>query len=109
MHAPPTPATLRLLACAEAFGREEEGAVGHEDWPALAALLDRELAVLTRLAGEAPARDPDLEARATALADRYRRLEDVVTAAQTRVARELAELGSAARRARAVQGAYARS
>lgn len=109
MHAPPTSATLRLLACAEAFGREEDGAVGHEDWPALAALLDRELAVLTRLAAEPPTRDPALESRAAALAERYQKLGDLVSAAQTRVAAELAELGEAARRARAVQGAYARS
>jgi hypothetical protein len=109
MHAPPSPATLRLLACAEAFGREEDGAVEFEDWPALAELLDRELAVITRLAEQAPSADPALAARAAVLQERYVRLGEIVTSAQTRVSEELTRLAEASRRARSVQTAYARS
>ncbi len=109
MHAPPSPATLRLLACAEAFGREEDGAVRLEDWPALAELLDRELAVITRLAGETPSTDPALLARASVLQARYQGLSEIITSAQARVSEELNGLAEASRRARSVQTAYARS
>ncbi|NDC73986.1 hypothetical protein EBZ70_01545 [bacterium] len=109
MHAPPSAVTLRLLACAEAFGREEDGAVGLEDWPALAELLDRELAVITRLAEQGPAHDPALTARATVLQERYMRLGEIVTLAQARVSEEMTGLAEASRRARSVQTAYTRS
>ncbi|MEN9841531.1 MAG: hypothetical protein RL376_1331, partial [Verrucomicrobiota bacterium] len=50
MHATgPSPATLRLLACVESFSHKEEGAVGHDDWSALATILERELALLRGL------------------------------------------------------------
>jgi len=111
-HSAPGPATLRLLACVEAFSHEEEGAVGHDDWPALAALLERELAVMTRLAAEqenAPPADAATLARARALRDRYAALGERVEAARRRSTRELAELDQSGRRLRAVRGAYAAS
>lgn len=103
-----SPATLRLLACVEAFAHEEEGAIGHDDWPALAGLLERELAVLTRLAEEragAPA-DSAAGARAGALRARYAALGERVAEARRRASAELAGLDQAGRRLRAVRGAY---
>ncbi len=106
----PGPATLRLLACVESFAHEEEGAVGHDDWPALAGLLERELAVIARLAAEqedaAPA-DAATLARAQALRDRYDALDERVAAARLAAERECAELDQSGRRLRAVRGAYA--
>ncbi|MEO0054873.1 MAG: hypothetical protein RLZZ50_820 [Verrucomicrobiota bacterium] len=103
-----TPSTRRLLACVEAFAHEEEGAAGHDDWPALAGILERELAVLTRLAEEragAPA-DAETSARAEALRDRYAVLGERVAEAHRRTKQELAELDQAGRRLRSVRGAY---
>lgn len=109
MRAPPSSATLRLLACAEAFRHEEDGAVGLKDWPALAELLDRELAVITRLAQETAEPDPALNTRVSALQERYRKLGEIITQAQTQVAADLTSLAEVSRRARTVQTAYARS
>lgn len=103
-----SPSTRRLLACVEAFAHEEEGATVHDDWPALAGLLERELAVLTRLAEEragAPA-DAEASARAVALRERYTRLGERVAEAQRLATQELAELDQAGRRLRSVRGAY---
>ncbi len=103
-----SPATRRLLACVEAFAHEEEGAAGHDDWPALAGLLERELAVLTRLAEERAGLPADAEAsaRAEALRARYAALGDRVAEARRRAADELAGLDQAGRRLRSVRGAY---
>lgn len=111
-HQPPSPATLRLLACVEAFAHEEEGAAGHDDWPALAALLERELAVIARLAAEqdgAPPADPATQARAEALRARYAALGQRVGRARAASELERAELERGSRRLRAVRGAYAAS
>lgn len=108
----PGPVTLRLLACVESFAHEEEGAIGHDDWPALAALLERELAVITRLAAESdgkPAADAATFARAQALRDRYAALGERMDLARVRAERELSELNQSGRRLRAVRGAYAAS
>lgn len=108
-HPSASATTRRLLACVESFAHQEEGAIGHDDWPALASLLDRELAVLTRLAAEAgPESLVDLRARAAAeaLRERYTELERRLTEARRRATEEFAELGGTARRLRAVQGAY---
>lgn len=107
--APVSPITLRLLACAEAFSHEEDGAIGHDDWPALAALLERELAVLTRLArdGAGPRPDdPRLLAGARTLRARYSALERRIAEARVRAAEELAGLNRAGGRLRSVRGAY---
>lgn len=104
-----SPVTQRLMACVEAFCHEEEGVIGHDDWPALAGLLERELAVLTRLAADAsePERiDPRLLARARALRERYAALERRTAAARARAAEELSGIDGAGHRLRAVHGAY---
>lgn len=118
MHpAPVSLATLRLLSCVEAFAHDEEGAIGHDDWPLLARVLDRELAVLTRLARERdgvaaggldtePEPDPELLARAEALHARYEALAAKVGEARTRAEAELAETHGSRRRLHAVRGAY---
>jgi hypothetical protein len=105
----PGATTRRLLACVEAFAHEEEGALGHDDWPALAALLERELAVLRRLGdGIDPAAAEDARnlAQARKLRERYAALESRIEAARTRAAAELAELDRSGRRLREVRGAY---
>lgn len=84
--------------------------VGHDDWPALAALLERELAVIARLADEQAAKstdDPATLARAAALQARYAALGERVAAARERAGRELEEIHHTGRRLRAVRGAYA--
>lgn len=118
---PVSPATLRLLACVEAFAHDEEGAIGHDDWPLLARVLDRELAVLSRLArqragegsaggaianGEGDEPDPELLARAEALHARYEALAGAVEKAKARTVTELAEVGGRRRQLHAVRGAY---
>ncbi len=103
-----SPATRRLLACVESFAHEEEGATGHDDWPALASLLEREVAVLTRLAEERAGAPGDAEAssRADALRARYAVLGERVAEARRLATEELAGLDQAGRRLRSVRGAY---
>lgn len=84
--------------------------VGHDDWPALAGLLERELAVITRLAEDqraSPVVDAATLARAEALRERYAALGERLTEARARAGRELAEIDQHGRRLRAVRGAYA--
>jgi hypothetical protein len=118
MHpAPVSSATLRLLSCVESFSHDEEGAIGHDDWPLLARVLDRELAVLTRLAkeregvaaggdGAESEPDPELLARAEALHTRYEALAGRLNEAKARASEELSELGARRRQLHAVRGAY---
>ena len=106
---PPSPATRRLLACVEAFAHEEEGAIHRDDWPALAAILERELEVICRLGLEqnaAPAEDAATLARAEALRSRYAALGERVDQARARAELERAELKRNSRRLRSVRGAY---
>lgn len=106
---PASPATLRLMACAESFSHAEEGAIGHDDWPALAALLERELAVVTRLSHDArPATeiDPRLLARARSLHARYVALDSRLARARELATAELAEIAQTGRRLHAVRDAY---
>ncbi len=108
MPAPLSP-RQRLLSCAEALGLEEEQALANQDWPALAELLERELAVLARLgdAGERPPREHPADSSAARrleqrLSDFSRRIEAARAAAHA----ELSSLGSARRRMSAVREAY---
>lgn len=103
----PSATTLRLMACVESFARHEDGAVGHDDWPALVQILERELALLTRLAGETSGQPSDeLALRADALHERYTSLSKHIAAARRRDEQELASLGETNRRIRAVKHAY---
>ncbi len=119
-----THTTRRLLACLEAHGFDEEGLIGREDWPALSALFDRELALLNRLALErasAPRAtastaaatetetDAEVMARAEALRLRFSRIQDVLLAARDRADSELRQLQQAGQRVRAVHTAYRHS
>jgi len=102
----PSPITLRLLACTEAFSRQEDGAVGHDDWPGLVGILERELALITRLACETAGPADDLADRARALHQRYEKLSDTITAARQRDQAEIVQLGETTRRIRSVKHAY---
>jgi hypothetical protein len=105
-------ATLRLLACMEAFSQAEEDAVRRDDWPELAALLERELAVVTRLAGEqerTPTEDPLALAAAHTLQKRFEALSAQLHDARLAGSKELEVLLSARRRMSAVRGAYRES
>lgn len=105
----PGPVTRRLLASLEAFSHEEDGAAGQEDWPALAALLEREVAVVARLAEEqaaSPAADADTLGAVTRLRTRHRLLAGRIAAARAAANDELSEMRSAGRRLRAVRGTY---
>ena len=103
----PSDTTLRLLACAESFARQEDGAVGHDDWQGLVGILERELALLTRLATEATAPPTDdIAQRTGALRQRYATLSDRIAASQQRDQAELAQIGETTRRIRAVKHAY---
>ncbi len=106
----PTPATLRVLACVEAFAHEEEGAAGHDDWASLAKILERELSLLQNLP-EDPARHTDaaLAARAQLLRQRYAVLSERIAAARTRDEAEYATLRETSRRVGNVRQAYIRS
>ncbi len=103
----PSPTTLRILACVESFARQEDGAVGHDDWPGLVQILERELALLTRFACEAAAApDDELAHRAGVLRERYSSLSDHITIARLRDESELCRLGETTRRIRDVKNAY---
>jgi hypothetical protein len=102
----PSPATLRLMGCVEAFAHEEEGAIGHDDWAGLAGVLRRELAVLQKLAMEKIQGREALAPRVRALHDRYERLSQRIATAQARDAAELAQLCATAQRANAVRATY---
>jgi hypothetical protein len=94
----------------EAFSHEEEGAVGHDDWSALAAILERELALLQDLP-EDPARHSDeaLSARARLLRQRYALLSERIAAARVRDEAEYAKLRETSRRVHGVRHAYIRA
>jgi hypothetical protein len=94
------------MACVESFARHEDGAVGHDDWPALVQILERELALLTRLARENVEPSDELAIRADALHERYTSLSKHIAAARRRDEEELASLGETNRRVRAIKHAY---
>ncbi len=106
--ASPSPLTLRLMACVESFSHDEDGAVGHDDWPELARILDRELDLLGRIAQEEPSTDPALSARAGALSRRYATLSERIAAARARAEAELATIGETTRHIRNVRRAYSK-
>ncbi len=103
-------ATLRLMACAEAFSREEDGALGRDDWPALVQILQRELEIVTGLAqaSSTEATDANLQTRAEALGRHLGQLDQRIDAARSRARAELDEINATSRRLRAVRGSYAR-
>jgi len=104
--ADPSPTALRLLACVEALGPEEEGTIGHDDWPGLVAVLERELALLRRLATDRPDSLRQLAPRAEKLRQRYAGLAARISAAQAQNREELAGLGETTRRMKSVRTAY---
>jgi hypothetical protein len=105
----PSPLTLRLLACVESFSHEEEGAVGHEDWRGLSSVLERELAVLRRLAEEKAGDHAELAPRAEALRRRFGRLSERIEAARVRDLAELASINDTSQRVKAVRHGYLKS
>jgi len=105
----PSAITLRLLACAESFARHEDGAVGHDDWPGLVGVLERELALLTRLAREAAAPADGLADRAGALRQRYETLSTRIDSARARADEEIVSLGETTRRIQKVRRTYSSS
>ena len=102
----PSPTTLRLLACVEAFSHEEEGTIGHDDWPGLVSVLERELALLQRIAEEKNPPSRAVTARAEALNQRYTALSDRISAAQAKAKEEFAQIGESKRRLKDVRQAY---
>jgi hypothetical protein len=103
----PSATTLRLMACVESFSRHEDGTIGHDDWTGLVSILERELALLTRLACEKPDPTPALLTRAEALHTHYDQLAARITTAQAQATAEHATLKKTTRRIQAVKHAYA--
>ena len=108
----PSQITRRLLAALSTCGAEEAGLAGQQDWNGLAALFDRELALLSELAvlrADLPASDPaspEITAQVEALRERYARLQAGMAATHAEQKKEYAGLAEAGRRIRAVAGAY---
>ena len=102
----PSPTTLRLLACLDSFAHEEAGTVGHDDWPSLVGILERELLLLRRLAQENPVEDPTLKPRLETLSRRYEHLFQQIEAAKIRSLQELDNLKATRQRVHAVRNAY---
>lgn len=107
----PAPLTRRLLAALETHAHEDTGPVGLADWAALSSLFDRELQLVTRLAGavdaEDAAQDPGLQDRAAALQRRYQGRARVLSDAAQQLAAEQQTLTQTRRRTRAIGQAYA--
>ena len=104
-----SPTTQRLLACLESFSHQEDGAVGHDDWPGLVGILERELALLQRLAQEKPTEAAALKPHAEKLNQRFEKLAQRIEAAKTRDAQEFASLGETAKRVHGVRKTYLKS
>lgn len=102
--------TQRLLACVEAFSHQEDGALRRDDWPALAALLQRELEVVHGLVDAQSGEPPNdaLAARVHQVQLRLRRLDEEIVQAKQRHQTELDELNATARRLRTIGSSYAR-
>jgi hypothetical protein len=90
----------------ESFSHEEEGTCGHDDWPGLVSVLERELALLQRIAEEKNAPSAELTARAEALNQRYTTLSARISEAQTKAKEEFVQLGESKRRLKDVHQAY---
>lgn len=102
--------TQRLLACLEAFAHQEDGAFRRDDWPALAEILQRELAVVHGLVDAQSSEQPNdaLSVRVDQVQLRLHRLEREIVQAKRRHQAELAELNATARRLRTIGSSYAR-
>ena len=103
---PLSPATQRILACLHAFAHEEDGAAGHDDWPALVGILERETQLLARLAQEKPTEANALKPHAEKLSQRLNALSQRIETARVRDAHELANLGETTQRMHAVRKTY---
>ncbi len=101
-----SPTTKRLVACLESFSHQEDGAVGHEDWPALVDILERELALLQRLTQETPADSPALKPHTEKLQQRFDKMALRIAAAQARDSEELAKLGETTKRIHGMRKTY---
>lgn len=102
--------TQRLLACIEAFSHQEDGALRRDDWPALAEILQRELAVVHGLVDAQSSEQPNdaLLARVNEVQLRLHRLAEEIVQAKRRHQGELDELNATARHLRAIGSSYAR-
>lgn len=110
-HATPAPLTRRLLAALESHSREDSGPLALSEWQSLSSLFDRELMLLTRLAGAAKAEgaadDPELRSRAESLRERYQKRARVIDESHRALTQEREQLRSSRRKTRAVSAAYA--
>lgn len=102
----PVSTTQRLLSCLEVFRGEEDGAVGHEDWAALAEIFARECKVIDRLALEADRVPPRELGRVRAVQARHAAIFRHLKHRQERLGAELNTLRQAQFRSQAVRGAY---
>jgi hypothetical protein len=105
-HSKLSPTTQRLVACLESFSHQEDGAMGHEDWHGLVNILERELALLQRLAQEKPADAAALKPHTEKLQQRFDKMALRIAAAQARDSEELAQLGETTKRIHGVRNTY---
>ncbi len=109
----PVQTMRRLLAGLEACAAEEAGLSALDDWPGLAALAERELALVRRLAEVAAGGGPDpageLTRRVAALQARFTRVQARLAEGRARIEARLGAVRQATVRARAVGGAYRRN
>ena len=104
-----SPTTQRLVACLESFSHQEDGAIGHDDWPALVSILERELILLQRLDQENPADASALKPHTKKLLERFDKMALRIAAAQARDSEELASLSETTKRIHAVRKTYVKS
>ena len=104
-----SPTTKRLVACLESFSHQEDGAIGHDDWPALVSILERELLLLQRLGQENPANASALKPHTEKLQQRFDKMALRIAAAQARDSAELASLSETTKRIHAVRKTYVKS
>jgi len=104
-----SPTTQRLVACLESFSHQEDGAIGHDDWPALVNILERELLLLQRLGQENPADVSALKPHTEKLQQRFDKMALRIAAAQARDREELASLSETTKRIHAVRKTYVKS
>lgn len=110
-HATPAPLTRRLLAALESHAHEDSGPLALAEWRSLSNLFDRELSLLTRLAGAAAAEgaadDPELSSRAALLHERYQKRARLIDESRRALVQEREQLRSSRRKTRAISAAYA--
>jgi hypothetical protein len=100
--------TPRLLHGLESLLGDETGAIHCEDWEELAALLSRQIPLVTQLADQSEKDSLPYLRRISQLQSRYRRLQEIIATQQEKLQEELYELNQAAMRRRAISSTYAR-